>query len=330
MKPKRSRPRWRTAAIITVCLACLALVFRMEHKQYGDPFLSLRMAVTSILWPAHVAASKADLNSKTNFISFSRIDNAQEISKGEGVKIAICDWLFDMSGPATNKYVDAASMIPGGPVGSDRPWHGEWMAELVHQTAPACKIIPVRARTGDDDYAQYLIKGIRYAADHGAVAVTSSMGPLKMTEELRAAVDYAESKETLFINVHPIYDVKSKVTNPTILHTGVVSVPWHPTRPRAGQDIHVWPYALTHHLKDDWGFSMGPPIVAGVVALMKSANPALTPRELKAIIVETAVTNDGFRVLNAEAASNAAVKSGLDKPKIAPVTAAAPSIVTRP
>ena len=89
---KRSKPRWRTAAIITVCLAYPALVFRMEHKRYGDPFLRLRIAVTSILWPAHVAASKADLNSKTNFISFSRVDKAQEISKGEGVKIAICDW----------------------------------------------------------------------------------------------------------------------------------------------------------------------------------------------------------------------------------------------
>ena len=95
-------------------------------------------------------------------------------------------------------------MIPGEPVGADKPWHGEWMAEIVRQTAPACKVIPIRARTERDDYEQYLIKGIRYAADHGAVAVTSSMGPLDETEELREAVEYAEKKGTLFINVHPI------------------------------------------------------------------------------------------------------------------------------
>ena len=75
---------------------------------------------------------------------------------------------------------------------------------------------------------------------------------------------------------------------------------------------------------------MGPPIVAGIVALMKSANPALTPRELKAIIVETASARDGFKVLDAEAAIHAAVKSGLGKPDIAPVTATAPSVVSVP
>jgi len=37
------------------------------------------------------------------------------------------------------------------------------MAELVHQIAPACKIIPITARTESDDYQQYLIKGIRFA-----------------------------------------------------------------------------------------------------------------------------------------------------------------------
>jgi hypothetical protein len=41
---------------------------------------------------------------------------------------------------------------------------------------------------------------------------------------------------------------------------------------------------------------------------MKSANPALTPRELKAIILKTAVTNDGFRVLDAEAALQVAIQ----------------------
>jgi subtilisin family serine protease len=112
----------------------------------------------------------------------------------------------------------------------------------------------------------------------------------------------------LSINVHPICDAKSKATYPKILHTGVVAVTWHPAWPKAGQDIHVWPYALTHHLKDDWGYSVGPPIVAGVVALIKSANPALTPRELKSMIVKTAFANDGFRVLDAEAALKAAIQ----------------------
>jgi hypothetical protein len=158
---------------------------------------------------------------------------------------------------------------------------------------------------------EYLVKGIRYAADHGAVAVTSSMGPLTLTKELREAVDYAEAKGTLFINVHPINEKtwKPDELNQKIICTGLISVPKHPASPEPGRDIYVWPYSLTHHYLDDWGYSDGPPIVAGVVALMKGANPSLTPRQIKEIIVKTAFNKDGFQVLDAEAAVKAAMQS---------------------
>jgi subtilisin family serine protease len=60
--------------------------------------------------------------------------------------------------------------------------------------------------------------------------------------------------------------------------------------------------------KDGWGYSNGPPIVAGVVALMKSVNPVLTPQEIRTFIVETAYMKDGFKVLDAEAAVKEAIK----------------------
>jgi len=299
--------RLRTAAIISACIAVLLAIWK-EHARMGAIITTF---IVAPIWKEHVAASQAELKSRTNFITFSRIDKAQSYSRGEGTKVAICDWLFDLrGGEASKKYLNPTSMIPGQPVADEEPGHGEWMAELVHQTAPACKIIPIRAHAEDADFEQYLIKGIRYAADHGAVAVTSSMGTLKLTEELRAAVDYAESKGTLFINVHPIRKsprVREEMDE-KILCTGVVAVPWHPAWPDARRDVYVWPYALTPTYKDGWGYSIGPPIIGGVVALMKSANPALTPRELKAIIVETASARDGFRVLDAQAALQVAIQ----------------------
>jgi len=57
--------------------------------------------------------------------------------------------------------------------------------------------------------------------------------------------------------------------------------------------------------KDGWGLSNGPPIVAGVIALMKGANPKLTPAQIRNILTQTAENKDGFRVLNAEAAKKA-------------------------
>jgi hypothetical protein len=251
------------------------------------------------------------LKAKFNFLTFSNFDKAQNSSKGEGVKVAICDWLFDSREQASGGYIDAASMIPGEPFGTDKPWHGEWMAQCVRQAAPACKIIPIRCRTRKNDFQQYLVKGIRYAADHGAVAVTSSMGPLTNSAELREAVDYAEAKGTLFINVHPVFEAGSDwcELNQKVVISGVVSVPRHRAHPESDRDVFVWPYSLTPTFLDGWGYSLGPPIVAGAVALMKSANPSLTPQQIKQIVLRTAFIKDGFRVLNAEAAVHAAMQN---------------------
>jgi subtilisin family serine protease len=47
--------------------------------------------------------------------------------------------------------------------------------------------------------------------------------------------------------------------------------------------------------------------VAGVIALMKSANPRLSPAQLRRLLVQTAFEREGFRVLDAEAAVTAAM-----------------------
>jgi hypothetical protein len=307
------KKRLRTAVIISACIAVLMAIWK-EHSRMAAIITAF---IVAPICKEHVAASQAELKSRTNFITFSRIEKAQSYSMGDGTKVAVCDWLFDLRGvEASKKYLNPTSMISGQPAGDEEPWHGEWMAELVHQTAPGCKIIPITARTENDDYQQYLVKGIRFAADQGAVAITCSLGHLTFTGELRQAIEYAEAKGTLFVTVHPIRRSARgrEEINEKIICTGVVAVPWHPAWPDARRDIYVWPYALTPTYENGWGYSIGPPIIAGVVALMKSANPALTPRELKAIIVKTAFTNDGFRVLDAEAAINAAIKSRLDKP----------------
>ena len=92
-----------------------------------------------------------------------------------------------------------------------------------------------------------------------------------------------------------------------IIHTGVVHVPEHPARLDPARDIYVWPYQINPVFRDGWGYSYGPPIVAGVVALMKSINPKLTPQEVRKIIVETACKKDGFNVLDGEAAVKKAI-----------------------
>ncbi len=262
-----------------------------------------------VAWYSSWAAPDDRPPSEPNLITFSKIDKAWMYDRGENTKVAVCDWSFDMSPKASAKYVNPTSMIPGEDVGSDQPWHGEWMAELVHQVAPGAKIIPIRARLDESyrrgrdgryPYEQYLIQGIRFAADQGAVAVTNSMGPITQGQELQDAIDYAEQKGTIFIDVHP--ETKADTLDKRIIHSGLVAVPRHRTRPERGRDIYVWPYEMNPVFKDGWGFSNGPPIVAGVIALMKGANPKLTPAQIRSILMETAENRDSFAVLDAQAA----------------------------
>jgi len=256
-----------------------------------------------------------------NLITFSRIHEAWELSTGRGVKVAILDWQFDMSGKEAEKYVNAVSMVPDDEIGDLKPWHGEWMAEIVHTIAPEAAIIPIRARRfADRHYEEYAIAGIRYAADHGAAVVTNSMGELHQSDDLLAAIDYAETRGTIFVDVHPeiVQEEDQRKycgvgqCDERIIHTGIVSVPDHPARPKENRDLYTWPYDLEAHWKDGWGYSNGPPTVAGVIALMVSVNENLSPGEIRRILIETADMHDGFNVLNAYRAvsSAAALRRG--------------------
>ncbi len=256
-------------------------------------------------------------DTSSDFVRFSHVDEAHALAKGAGVKVAVVDWQFDASRDAASRYVDATTMVAGERMGDLKAWHGAWMVEIVHRVAPEARIIPIIGRSLKvPDYQDALVRAIRYAADHGAVAVSCSMGTVSLTQDLKDAVAYAEERGTLFVNVHPenlAADQKQfqpcapGECEPRIVRTGIVSVPAHRFPPHPSRMIYTWPYDLESHYQDGWGFSNAPPQVSGVIALMKSANPRLTPSRTRALLRETADDRNGFRVLNAEAAVKAAI-----------------------
>ena len=249
---------------------------------------------------------------KWNYITFSKIDQAWELTRGNNVKIAILDWAFHLRGKDRDKYIDPVSLVPGEKIGNMRPWHGEWMATIAHSVAPEAKIIPIRTNCQSPcSYQDKVAQGIIYAVDKGAVVVTSSMGPLIMTEEIQKAIDYAEQKGVIFIDVHPeverLSDGKLKTCDPEILdkriiHPGIISVPEHPVDPDTNRGLYTWPYDIDPVYQDGWGFSNAPPIVAGVIALIKSLRPVLKPEDIRVILKKTTDDVDGFKILNAYAA----------------------------
>ncbi len=253
----------------------------------------------------------------TSILSFSRVEAAWARSKGRGVTVAVVDWQFDPGGPASRLYVSAGSVVPGERMGELKPWHGSWMVKIVHAVAPEASIMPIIGRSLKTKYAEMLPAAIRYAADHGAAVVTSSMGEVRDTPELRDAVAYAYAKGCVFVDVHPelVTDSAGEERScrrgecaETIIHPGVVTVPAHPAQPNDARDVYVWPYDLDSAYQDGWGYSNAPPAVAGVIALMRGSNPSLPPAAVKRLLIESAEMRGGFRVLNAEQAVAAATR----------------------
>jgi serine protease len=288
------------------------------------PFESVRRAALAVIVSLAVAGSACSRkypprNTQSDLVAFSRIDKAWTHATGAGVMVAVIDWQFDPKSSAAPNIVFATSMVPGEKIGDLKPWHGAWMVEIVHRVAPDARIIPIIGRSlAQPGYQDALVRGIRYAAEHGATAVTSSMGPTEQTGALREAIDFAEQRGTVFVDVHP-ENVAARGEKPTacapgacdarILHTGIVSVPEHPVRPHASRDVYTWPYDLSAQFEDGWGYSNAPPIVAGVIALVKSANPRLSAGEIRQAIAQTAYNREGFRVLDAEAAVTWALRA---------------------
>jgi len=287
----------------------------MEPIYYLAFILVMTSAVTRNNHHHHVS----NKSPKETFMTFSNIENAQRITKGSGSVIAIMDWCFDLKGKELKKYIYPKSFIEGEETGKLKPWHGEWMAEIVHTIAPEAKIIPIQTRGQKVSYQEYVSSAIIYAADHGSVAVTSSMGPLIYTKEISEAIDYAESKGTIFIDVHPEIKIAENgqkeyfLRDPRIIHTGIVPVPAYPVEPDSLRNVYTWPYDIDPRYKDGWGYSNGPPIVAGVIALMKSVNPEITPNIIREILYSTSIVRNGFKVLDAEAAVKAVLNNVLLK-----------------
>ncbi|MBF2080474.1 MAG: S8 family serine peptidase [Synechococcales cyanobacterium T60_A2020_003] len=179
------------------------------------------------------------------------------------------------------------------------------------------KIMPVKVIDGRDDnstqkFDQNLAAGIRYAVDNGARVLNMSLGAYIGEPTLQAtqrALQYAYRKgaiavmaagnngaipgvdspiepaafalDNLGIAVGAIrenYDL-ARFSNPA----GKTPLPFV-----VGPGVKVKSTVLQNGYDSYSGTSMASPHVAGVVALMLSANPNLTPDQVRQILIETA------------------------------------------
>ena len=167
------------------------------------------------------------------------------------------------------------------------------------------KIMPVKVlnESGSGSYSS-ISKGIRYAVDNGANVINLSLGGTSSNRTLESAINYASSKGVIVVMAagndgDSSPDYPARYASKSGIAVGAVdknnNMPDFSNRSGANEisyvtapGVKVYSSVPNNQYATYNGTSMAAPHVAGVVALMLSANPNLTDAQVRQIVAETA------------------------------------------
>ncbi|TCL64707.1 subtilisin family serine protease [Hydrogenispora ethanolica] len=268
--------------------------------------------------------------------AWSKID----ATKRAGVTIAILDTGINaMHEDLQSSIVSGFNVVNNNNNTNDGMGHGSHVAGIaaaavnngkgIAGIAGGSKIMPVKVlgENGSGDLST-IINGIKYATDHGAQVISMSLGGAGSSQALQDAVNYAINRGVSVVaasgNENGPVDLpgncKGVITVGAIDRTGM-RASYSNYGPEMdviapGSDIMSSYIGGASSYTTMSGTSMATPFVAGVVALVRAANPNLTPDEVTAIIQQSATDKGragfdneyGYGVVDAEQAVNLALK----------------------
>jgi type VII secretion-associated serine protease mycosin len=160
------------------------------------------------------------------FLSAVNAQRAWNVTKGEGVTVAVLDSGVDTrqrdlagsvtTGPDYTRGANPAGVAPSRLHGTQMAsiiaahGHGPGRLDGVIGVAPEAKILSVRVLLENDEpgyaffntrdrYQNTIARGIRYAVDHGADVINMSLGKSFPTKQERQAVSYAISRGVVVV-----------------------------------------------------------------------------------------------------------------------------------
>lgn len=258
-------------------------------------------------------------NSRETYFTMHNIREAQAISQGKGCKVGILDHSFGMAihpelyAGGKNFVEDSDEFL------TKREWHGYWMAVTLREIAPQADIYALNTHSfkSPDSDAEAIGRAIDWAIENHLCVLTYSRAAIAGDQRkiLESALNRAHEAGIVTTFIHTEHPGN-------ILPSGLWSRPIDGREP----DVNVLQYDYTV-VKIGWkedkeairnspastfysaflSVSSMSPVVGGVVALMKSLRPDLSPAECQKILRETSHTinyrgEKPPRVLNALAA----------------------------
>ncbi|RPJ26220.1 MAG: hypothetical protein EHM33_12370 [Chloroflexi bacterium] len=238
------------------------------------------------------------------------LTDAQKISRGQGVIVAVLDTGLAPDHPLLNSSITAGYDFvrmstdiydrgngiddTGNGQVDEFVGHGTHVSGIVVTEAPGVQIMPIRVLNSDGVGTYWEVAaGIRYAVDHGARIINMSLSAPRLTPSLADALDYAASHGVIVVaaaGTGPGPNYPAGYSNPlAVVGVGASdlndSIPWFSgglvldTDVYApGQDIYsAYPY---NGYGLGSGTSMAAPIVSGEAALLISRYPAWTSTQV--------------------------------------------------
>lgn len=241
------------------------------------------------------------------------------------VVIAVVDTGVDMNHPdLKTKLVPGYNVISQGQTPpQDDNGHGTHASGIaaaatdnkvgIAGTAPNCKLMPIKALDAEGGGGVMDVAlGILWAVDHGAHIVNLSLGGPDNSVTVERAIKYALRKDVAVVVAmgnESTDEARYPAASPGVIAVG--SVDWERNLSdfsnrgqwtsvvAPGTQIFSTMPVSSSFMTDVEGFqsgydfmdgtSMAAPMVAGVVALMKSRHPRLRPAEIKARLEATAI-----------------------------------------